>query len=108
MPVSIPPNCDKHIDYFEAIIQMRPFKEEIYRMILNQFKKSRTAWISKTIQGKTGWDLQVSSWRFALALGKKMKKAFGGKITTSRSIFSRDNQSSKRVYRVTVCHRLDE
>ena len=47
----------------------------------------------------------ISSNKFARALGKKMKKSFKGVLKESKKLFGRDKMKSRDLYRVTVCFR---
>ncbi len=64
-------------------------------------------WIAKEEKHKTGMDYYISSNRFLLQLGKKLKKSFKGEFKVSRRIYTQDRMSSKNVYRVTVLFRLE-
>ena len=108
MPVAQPSDSEKHKDYFEGKLQLRPADKEVVAYVINQFKKSKTCWIPKTKELKTGVDIYSSSWRFVLAVGKKLKRVFGGTVVTSRELFSVHKMTSKKLYRVTVCYRLPE
>ena len=96
----------KHRDYYEAIIQLRNPSQELLNMIKNQFNKRKDVIIVKKVEFDNGVDLYVSSQRFARALGNKMKRNFKGELKTSRSLYSVDRQTSKRIYRVTVLFRM--
>jgi NMD protein affecting ribosome stability and mRNA decay len=75
---------------------------------MNQFKNNEKVWIAKEEKQKTGIDYYVSSNKFLLSLGKKLKKSFKGELKTSRKIHTKNKLTSKDVYRVTVCFRLDK
>lgn len=93
--------------YFEAIMQLRNPSDELINFINNQLKKRTTVFISNVIAQKEGFDIYISSQRFARALGNKMKRAFKhSELKTSRKIFTRHKQTCKDVYRVTVFFRL--
>ncbi|MCD4666308.1 60S ribosomal export protein NMD3 [archaeon] len=92
--------------YFEAIFQVRPHNKEVEDYIKKQIKKRDNVFISKEIDKKFGIDYYITSQKFARALGLKLKRVFKGTLTTSRSLHTRDKQTSKNVYRVTVCFRL--
>lgn len=94
-----------HANYYEAIIQLRPAKKEVVDFVSNQIDKEKIH-VSKIETLKTGINIFVSSNKFAMQLGKKLKKSFKGEIKLSRSLHSRDKQTSKALYRVTVCFRL--
>ncbi len=93
-------------DYYEAILQIRPAKEEVVEFIQHQVDSQSFAYISKTIELKTGLDYYLSDRRFAASLAKKLKKQFSAKITISRSLFTQNRFTSKLVYRMTYCVRF--
>lgn len=95
-----------HPDYYEGILQLRNTNEEVLNFIRNQFKDNKKAWIAQEVRLKTGFDYYISSNRFLLALGKRLKKSFKGELKISRRIHTRDRLTSKDVYRVTVLFRL--
>ena len=92
-------------EYFEAIIQLRPPTEEIVQFIMKQIKKRPEVFISKIDEFKFGIDIYISSQKFARGLAKKLKDNFKGEMKMTASIHSRDRQSSKELYRVTVLFR---
>ena len=98
---------DKNPNYFEGILQIRNPNEECVNLIRNQFKNNEKAWIAKEEKQKNGFDLYISSNSFLLALGKKLKKSFNGTLKTSRKLHTQSRLTSKKLYRVTVCFRLD-
>ena len=100
-------HSDKHKDYFQAILQLRPDDEKVVNFVLKQIKERKNVSISKQINLKTGLDLYISDQKFTRSLGKKLKKIFKGKLILSRKLHTRDKQTSRNVYRVTVCFRLD-
>ncbi len=92
--------------YFEGILQLRNPNEELIGFIKNQFENNAHVWIAKEERLKNGVDIYVSSNRFLLALGKKLKKAFNGELKTSKRLYGVDRQTSKLRYRATVLFRL--
>ncbi len=64
--------------------------------------------IAKIVKQKTGVDLYLSSWRFAISLSRMLKKSFDGKVKITRSLFSKSKETGKRIYRVTVLFRLND
>ena len=98
----------RHVGYFEAILQLRPKDEALYKFVLDRIAERKNVTIAKEVSLKTGVDLYLSDQRFARALGKKLKRQFKGKLILSRKLHTRNRQTSKDVYRVTVCFRLDE
>lgn len=101
-------HSDKHKDYYEAILQLRPYNVKLIQFVLNKVKERKNVFITKEIQLKTGIDLYLTDQRFARALGKRLKKSFKGKLILSRKLHSRNKMTSKNIYRVTVCFRLDD
>ena len=99
---------NKHVDYFEAIIQIRPYAEEVESWIEKQIKKRNDVTISKRLLVRGGLDLYISSQRFARSLGPKLKKVFKGEVKITKKLFSVNRMTSKRIYRATVLLRLKE
>ena len=93
-------------NYYEGKLQLRNPNEEVLNFIRNQFKNNEKVWIAKAERLKTGIDFYISSNRFLLSLGKKLKKSFKGELKTSRKLHSKSRITSKEVYRVTVLFRL--
>lgn len=98
---------DKNPQYFEGILQLRKPNEEALNFIRNQFKKNEKAWIAKQEKLKTGIDLYISSNKFLMQLGKKLKKSFKGELKTSRKLHTKNRLTSRNVYRVTVLFRFE-
>ena len=98
----------RYPSYYEAIIQLRPFDEEVLNFINKQISERKDVFISKIEKLKTGVDLYLSSQRFAIALGKKLKKSFGGEIKITRKLHTVSKKTGKRVYRVTVLFRKEK
>jgi len=94
--------------YYEAIIQLRPKSEEIIKFIENQISKRKDVFISKIVEKKFGIDFYITSQRFARSLGKKIKDNFMGELKITRSLHTRNRQTSRDVYRGTVLFRVKE
>lgn len=98
---------NKHEKYYEAIIQLRNPSPELINLINNQLRKNPDAFISIIIPLKDGFDIYISSQRFARNLGNKMKRAFkNSELKISRKIVTRNRQTSRDVYRATVFFKL--
>ncbi|MFH0978781.1 MAG: NMD3-related protein [Candidatus Woesearchaeota archaeon] len=89
-----------HSDYFEGILQLRNPTE-----VVIDYVESSGEDISQVKKAKNGLDYYFVSQRSLRALGKTLQKSFAGELKTSRTIFTRNRQTGKDVYRVTVLFR---
>ncbi|MBT4577081.1 hypothetical protein HOM13_03290 [Candidatus Woesearchaeota archaeon] len=102
------PPGDKHENYFEAKLQLRPYDESMIRFAIDQIDNNNKVRIAKVVELKTGVDFYLSSRKFAAMMGKKLKKKFpGGKVLVTKTLFGQNKQTSKIIYRVTVLFRLN-
>ncbi len=102
------PPGEKHDQYYEAKLQLRPFDETMIRFVIDQIDENNKARIAKAVELKTGVDLYLSSRKFAAVLGKKLKKKYpAGKVLVTKTLFGQNKQTSKIIYRVTVLFRLN-
>ncbi len=93
-------------DYYEAIIQIRPSNKNLLDYIENQVKKKGDVFISKRIVKDYGTDLYLTCRRFALVLARRVKRNFKCEVKSTRTLYTRNRQTSKDVYRVTVLFRF--
>jgi NMD protein affecting ribosome stability and mRNA decay len=102
------PPMGTHENYYEAKIQIRPADEPLIRYIINEIDNNGRVRIIKIMKLKTGIDIYVSSRKFATSIAKKAKKKFNcSKTLVTKTLFSKNKQTSKDIYRVTVLIRLD-
>lgn len=94
--------------YYEAIIQIRPAKEEILNFIKKRIEERKGVFVSKIEELKTGVDLYISDQRFARALASKLRKTFKGEVKLTRKLHTVSKRTGKKLYRVTVLFRLKE
>ncbi len=95
-------NCSKQdTEYFEGVLQVRNPNPDIEKFI-DAFFKAEKAFISKMDKVKGGLDLHISSRKKLHELGGKLQVRFGGTLKESPRLFSRNTQTSKEVYRLTV------
>jgi len=94
--------------YYEAKLQLRPKNKEVLSFVYSQIENRNDCLISKEERLKTGFDLYLTSQKFAQILGRRLKKRFGGIMILSRSLYGVNRMTSKKVYRVTVLFRLEE
>jgi len=94
--------------YYEAILQLRNISQECLNFVRNQVKNKDNCSIVKEVKLKDkDYDIFLSNQRFARSLGNRMKKTFKGEVKTSRKTHTRNKQTSKDVYRVTVLFRME-
>ena len=98
----------KHADYYEAIIHVRPKNVEVHNFIRENVARRNDCRISKEDVLKTGIDFYLTSQRYAVALGKKLREKFKGKTLITRQLYSVNRNTSRKVYRVTVLFRLPD
>ena len=103
MPHIVKSTASKHCMYYEAKIQLRPYKQAIYDFIYQQIKKYPQIWISKEEKEKTGIDIYISSQKFArCTLAPKIKKIFKANVIISKQIYGRHRDKQRPIYRATV------
>ena len=98
----------RHDGYYEAVIQIRPKDKEILSYVRKQISKKKGVQISKEEFHKHGIDVYVTDQKFARNLGQKLKKAFKGELKITKSIHTKDRQTSKEVYRGTILFRRED
>lgn len=91
----------RHANYFEATVQLRNINKDVVGFVHEDMEKNDIA-VTKEKMVDNGMDFLVDSRKYAQQLGKKLQQKFGGMLKTSARVFTRDRQSSKDVYRVTV------
>jgi NMD protein affecting ribosome stability and mRNA decay len=94
-------------NYFEAILQLRNTNQEVTSCVFNAIKKQKDIFVMKEVEYKDGFDLYISSQKFAHQLGKLLKKSFKGKLLETRRLHGRDRHKGKSIYRRTVLFRVD-
>lgn len=96
---------NKHSEYFEAIIQLRPLDKDLYNWVIKDVENNNVG-ISKEVVTKNGFDIYIDSNNYAVSLGRKLKKRFKGEVKLSRSLHTTHRMTSKQLYRVTLLFRL--
>ncbi len=95
--------------YFEAIIQLRPFLQEVFDYLEKEIveKNNPSYFISKIDRLKTGMDIYFSSQRYARTLGQRLKRKFPqGELLITMKFHTVDKMSSKELSRATVLFRM--
>lgn len=99
----------QHSEYYEAILQVRPYNKEVVDFISELVDSRNDVKVSKFKELKTGIDIYLTNQRFARgALASQLRRKFrNGKLTMSRSLFGQHKMSSRLVYRATILFRLE-
>lgn len=90
--------------YFEGILQLKNYDDEIIRYVLNQISKvnDKGVFITKEKVKKNSVDYYITKKNFMHTLAEKLRKEFGGIVKKSENLHSFDKQESKNLYRLTV------
>ncbi len=98
---------DRHVDYYEAIVQIRPKDNDVLSFIKKEVSLRNDVKIAKVIEEKYGYDVYISSQYFARGLGRKLKARFDGKVIISKKLHHQDRMTRKLLYRATILFRLN-
>jgi len=99
--------ANKNPQYYEGILQLRNPNEEVINFIRNQVKKRKGVFIANEVSLKNGVDIYLSSNKFLLSLGRKLKKSFKGELKTSKRLHGQDRLTSKLLYRGTILFKMN-
>lgn len=100
---------NRHPEYYEAILQIRPTKKEVLDFVFDLVEKRNDVEISKVDELKTGYDVYLTNQRFARSnLAMQLKKKFKGKILITKALYGQHKMTSRLVYRATVLFRLNK
>ncbi|MFH0874521.1 MAG: NMD3-related protein [archaeon] len=95
--------CSLHEDYLEGELQLRNLTPEIISFVDNYLKsEERRAGVSKRVEFKNGFNLNFNSKKILHDLGNRLYSQFGGVLKESPRLFSRNNQTSKDIFRLNV------
>ncbi|MEK6955954.1 MAG: NMD3-related protein [Nanoarchaeota archaeon] len=102
-------NSNKHPEYYEAIIQLRPASPKLVDFIACEIERRPDVKISKIVDFKTGIDIYLTNQRFARStLAPMIKRKFDGKLTITKALYGRHRQTNKLIYRATILFRMKE
>ena len=96
----------KPTKYYEATLQLRPKKEELLDFVINQTEERKDVSISEIFILKTGYDVYLTSQKYAQTIARKLKVRFKGSLKVSRKLYGFSKKKGKLVYRLTICFRL--
>ena len=80
--------------------------KELKALVDKLISANDKVFIAKEEKADNGIDLYISSQKYLQTIGRKLQKQFSGELKSSRTLFTLNNLTSKRVYRVTVLFRL--
>ena len=95
--------------YFEAIIQLRPYDDEIFAFIEKEIvdKHNSEYFVSRIEKLKTGIDIYFSSQKLARTIGQKLKRKFPhGELLITGKFHTLNKMTSRTLSRATVLFRL--
>ena len=93
---------DRHVLYYEAILQLRDVDEEVIDFAEDEIERVKLK-VAKTVPFKNGIDYYLSNNSLTRALGKRLKERFGGDTKVTSSLWG--VKKDREVYRVTVLFR---
>ena len=96
----------KHKDYFEGILQLRNPNNEVIDFALNEIEKNENTSVAKILKVPNGIDIYMWPQRFLRNICKKLQNHFGGQVTISTKLHTKNRLTSKEVYRVNALFRL--
>jgi len=96
----------KHKDYFEGILQLRNPNNEVIDFALNEIEKNENTSVAKILKVPNGIDIYMWPQRFLRNLCNKLQNHFGGQVTISTKLHTKNRLTSKEVYRVNALFRI--
>ena len=96
---------EKGPTYFEGKLQLRNPTPEVINYVRKKIAQNKQVWIAKEKKVRNGIDFWLSSNKFLLDLGNKLKKRFVGILKTSKKLHTQHKVTSKLLYRGTVLFR---
>ena len=103
--VTLSPKLSKEkSQYYEGILQVKNCDTEITDFIRNELKKAnkKGIFITQEKLEKNRADFFITNQTYMKSLAVKLQKEFGGKISLNPTLFSRNRQTSKELYRLTI------
>ena len=98
--------------YFQGILQIRNKKnakfQDVLTLVIGDIERNEPITVAKIVEMKSGVDFYLSSNKYVHCLGRKIHGEFGGDFVVSKKLYTKDHQSGKNLYRVTVLVRLPD
>ena len=96
----------KHKDYFEGILQLRNPNKEVMDFAINELEKKENASVTKIKKVPNGIDIYMWPQRFLRNLCSRLQNKFGGHVTISTKLHTKNRITSKEVHRVNALFRM--
>jgi len=97
-------------EYYEGILQIRNPKDEIVDYVYEDIshQDNTKAKITKIVEHKSSWDIYFSSQKYTQAIAKKLHNVFGGTISISSRVHTRDTKKNKDLKRIAVLYTVPD
>jgi NMD protein affecting ribosome stability and mRNA decay len=102
---TLPPKKTKHVDYFEGELHLRNISPDILKYVYRRVSNEGEHIPNVEEHSDKDFDLLLSSNSLLRKLGKELQQKFGGEVTMSEKLFTRDHQTSKNLYRLNLSYR---
>ncbi len=89
--------------YFEGILQVRNPDDAVRQAIELLLGKHPDIHIAKENVLRSGYDLYLNDKRFVRLIANHLHQRFGAALKESAKLHTRDRQSGKELYRLTIC-----
>ena len=93
-------------NYFEGILQLRNVSQEVLDYSIKVLQSKENASVAKVKKVINGFDIYMAPQTFLRSLGNKLKSRFGGQLLISKRLHTKNNLTSKEVFRVNALFRL--
>jgi NMD protein affecting ribosome stability and mRNA decay len=100
--------CRKLIGkYFEGTLQLRDVDDKVLDYVAKDIESNADngVFVKDMVEHKNGLDMNITSRKYLMALGKKLRVRFGGTVKKTSRLFSKNKQTSKDVHRLTLLYR---
>jgi len=91
-------------NYYEAILQLHPKEKKLSDFVKKTIEFKKDVFITKQVILKHGYDLYITSQKYAKQLASILNKKFKGEVKITHTLYGR--KEGKNVYRATVLFRL--
>lgn len=95
-------NEGKHLDYFEAILQLRHVSAEVIEYAEKWLEKHGLQ-VVHLLQVTNGWDYYLTDNKQAVILGRALEQQFPGHLEVTATLHTQKKE--KRLYRLTILFR---